>query len=125
MRDIFICQRDKDLFLRNSFVVVKTYFQNALQELSHQYQEVETDFAEVHNFKFLSTIYVRGEVANKCKIWIGGLSSSDSIAYQQPVGELSEPPIKWPPAQPLYAVFGSLSDRLLGWSVCNRERELV
>lgn len=75
-------QRDKDLFLRNSFVVVKTYFQNALQELSHQYQEVETDFAEVHNFKFLSTIYVRGEVANKCKIWIGGLSSSDSIAYQ-------------------------------------------
>ena len=37
---------------------------------------------EVHNFKFLATIYLRGEVANKCKIWIGGLSSSDSIAYQ-------------------------------------------
>lgn len=75
-------QRDKDLFLRNSFAVVKGYFQNALQELSRQYQEVETDFAEVHNLKFLATIYVRGEVANKCKIWIGGLSSSDSITYQ-------------------------------------------
>jgi len=75
-------QRDKDLFLRNSFAVVKGYFQNALQELSRQYQEVETDFADVHNFKFLGTIYVRGEVANKCKIWIGGLSSSDSITYQ-------------------------------------------
>jgi len=74
-------QRDKDLFLRNSFVVVKDYFQSALQELSLQYQEVETDFVEVHNFKFIATIYVRGEVANKCKIWIGGLSSSDSIAY--------------------------------------------
>jgi hypothetical protein len=74
-------QRDKDLFLRNSFVVVKDYFQSALQELSRQYQEVETDFVEVHNFKFIATIYVRGEVANKCKIWIGGLSSSDSIAY--------------------------------------------
>ena len=46
------------------------------------YQEVETDFAEVHNFKFISTIYLNGEVSNKCKIWIGGLSSSDSIAYQ-------------------------------------------
>ncbi len=75
-------QRDRDVFLRNSFIVVKDYFQNALQELSHQYQEVETDFAEVHNFKFIATIYVRGEVANRCKIWIGGLSSSDSIAYQ-------------------------------------------
>jgi hypothetical protein len=74
-------QRDKDLFLRNSFVVVRDYFQSALQELSRQYQEVETDFAEVHNFKFVATIYVRGEVANKCKIWLGGLSSSDSIAY--------------------------------------------
>jgi len=75
-------QRDKDIFLRNAFTVVKGYFQNALQEISRQYQEVETDFVEVHNFKFLATIYLRGEVANKCKIWIGGLSSSDSIAYQ-------------------------------------------
>ena len=75
-------QRDKDLFLRNSFVVVKNYFQNALQELGRHYKEVETDFAEVHNFKFLSTIYVQGEIANKCKIWIGGYASSDAIAYQ-------------------------------------------
>jgi hypothetical protein len=75
-------QRDRDMFLRNSFAVVKGYFHNALQELGRQYQEVETDFAEVHNFKFIATIYVRGEVANRCKIWIGGLSSSDSIAYQ-------------------------------------------
>jgi len=75
-------QRDKDLFLRNSFIVMKMYFQNALQELSQQYQEVETDFAELHNFKFLATIYVHGEVANRCKIWIGGSGSSDSIGHQ-------------------------------------------
>jgi hypothetical protein len=75
-------QRDKDMFLRNAFTVIKGYFQNALNELSRQYQGVETDFAEVHNFKFLATIYLHGEIANKCKIWIGGLQSSDSIAYQ-------------------------------------------
>ena len=74
-------QRDKDLFLRNSFVVIRDYFQSALQELGYQYQEVETDFVDVHNFKFIATIYVRGEVANKCKIWVGGLSSSDAIVY--------------------------------------------
>jgi len=75
-------QRDRDIFLRNSFMVVKEYFQNALRELSQHYHEIETDFEEVHNFKFIATIYVRGEVGNKCKIWIGGLSSSNSIAYQ-------------------------------------------
>jgi hypothetical protein len=76
-------QRDRDLFLRNAFAVVKNYFRDALGELEHQYQEVETDFSEVHNFKFLSTIYVKGEIASRCKIWIGGgLISSDSIAYQ-------------------------------------------
>lgn len=76
-------QRDRDLFLRNAFTVIKQYFRNALAELDRQYQEVENDFTEVHNFKFLCTIYVRGEVANRCKIWIGGLSSSDSIAYYE------------------------------------------
>jgi hypothetical protein len=75
-------QRDKDLFLRNSFTVIKEYFQKALHELGQHYREVETDFSEIHNFKFLATIYLRGEVANQCKIWIGGLASSDSIAYQ-------------------------------------------
>ncbi len=76
-------QRDKDLFLRNSFTIIKQYFRNALAELARQVQEAEGDFNEVHNLKFLCTIYVRGEVANRCKIWIGGLSSSDSIAYYE------------------------------------------
>jgi hypothetical protein len=76
-------QRDRDLFLRTAFTVVKQYFKNALDELNRHYQEVETDFAEVHNFKFVCTIYVRGEVANRCKIWLGGYTSSDSIAYQE------------------------------------------
>lgn len=75
-------QRDRDMFLRDAFGVVKQYFQNALAELERNYQEVQTDFAEVHNFKFLCTIYVRGEVASRCKIWLGGLMTSDSIAYQ-------------------------------------------
>jgi hypothetical protein len=76
-------QRDKDLFLRNGFVVVKGYFRNALQQMERRLNEVKTDFAEVHAFKFVATIYVRGEVGNKCKIWLGGYTSTDSIAYQE------------------------------------------
>lgn len=75
-------QRDKDLFLREAFATVAQYFRTALTELKAHYEGIETDFVEVHSFKFICTIYVRGEAANRCKIWIGGLTSSDSIAYQ-------------------------------------------
>ncbi len=74
-------QRDRDLFLRESFAVVKRYFVAGLKSLETQYKEVETSLDDVSASKFLATIYLDGEVANRCKIWIGGLSSSDSIGY--------------------------------------------
>ena len=36
---------------------------------------------EIHNAKFICKVYMNGEIENQCKIWIGGLLSSDSIAY--------------------------------------------
>lgn len=74
-------QRDKDLFLKTSFGVIKAYFREGLARLERQYSEVETDFTDVHRFKFICTVYVHGEVKSKCKIWIGGPISSDAIAY--------------------------------------------
>jgi TIR domain len=76
-------QRDRDLFLRNAFTVVKQFFKEGLEELERQNEELDTDLAEVTNFKFLSTIYLKGEVAARCKIWVGGPSSSDAIAYYE------------------------------------------
>jgi len=74
-------QRDKDLFLKTSFGLIKAYFREGLARLEAQYSEVGTDFTDVHRFKFISTIYIHGEVKRKCKIWIGGPISPDSIAY--------------------------------------------
>jgi hypothetical protein len=74
-------QRDRDLFLRNSFTVIKQFFGSGLEELKDRDPEVDIDLAEVTKFKFNSTIYLKGEVAARCKIWIGGMSASDSIAY--------------------------------------------
>jgi hypothetical protein len=74
-------QRDKDLFLRTSFGVIKAYFREGLARLERQYSDVETDFTDVHRFKFICTVYVHGEVKSKCKIWMGGPMGSDSIAY--------------------------------------------
>jgi len=74
-------QRDKDLFLRESFAVVKRRFAAGLRSIESQHDEIEVNFDDVSASKFLATIYLNGEVANRCKIWIGGLSSLDSIGY--------------------------------------------
>ncbi len=76
-------QRDKDQFLKASFAILKAYFQKALSKLQSQYDDIETDFTEIHNFKFVCTIYLHGDVANKCKIWVGGPLSNDTIAYHE------------------------------------------
>jgi len=44
---------DKDIFLKEAFEKLKEYFQNALKEMDKKYNEIETDFTEIHKFKFL------------------------------------------------------------------------
>ena len=76
-------QKDRDRFLKETFTIIKQYFQRALEKVKTQYSEVDTDFTEIHAAKFIAKIYYRGEVKNQCKIWIGGLSTSDGIAYSE------------------------------------------
>lgn len=74
-------QYDKDIFLKESFQIVKSYFQHALSDTENCYPGIKTDFTEIHNFKFIAKIYVNGAVKAQCKIWIGGISNSNSITY--------------------------------------------
>jgi len=74
--------REKDIFLKEAFEKLKKYFQHGLKQMKEKYSEVETDFIEIIKFKFICKIYIKGEIANQCKIWIGGLTS-DSIAYNE------------------------------------------
>lgn len=76
-------QRDRDKFLHESFTAMESYFQTALARLKQETDEVETDLMTIHKFKFICTIYIRGEIKNRCKIWVGGLHGSDSIAYHE------------------------------------------
>jgi len=76
-------QRDRDLFLKQTFKVIKDYFQKALMKLQTQFSEVDTDFTEIHSTKFITKIYYQGNIRSQCKIWIGGFSTSDSIAYSE------------------------------------------
>ncbi|MFC1836993.1 toll/interleukin-1 receptor domain-containing protein [Thermodesulfobacteriota bacterium] len=76
-----VTQRDKDRFLREAFEVVKAYFHAGAEEIHRLHPEIEVDVDEVHAHKFACNVYRSGSEVNRCKIWIGGLSSSDSIAY--------------------------------------------
>lgn len=64
-------QREKDLFIQESFSHVMTHFENGLKALEGADSDVVTSFEPINRSKFLCTIYVKGEVANRCKIWTG------------------------------------------------------
>ncbi len=74
-------QREKDLFLKTSFSVVRDYFKEALSQLEQGHKGVETEFTEIHPAKYLAKIYINGDIKGQCKIWVGGISSSNSIAF--------------------------------------------
>jgi len=74
-------QIDKDRFVRNTFDIIKKYFKKALDKLKEQYPNLDSDLVEINNFKFVCSIYQNGDLLNKCKIWIGGPLSEDTIAY--------------------------------------------
>ena len=76
-------QRDKDQYLRRSFEEVKVYFEAGARQLGARYPELETDLEEIHEHKFVCNIYRRGEIVNRCKVWIGGPLAGDSISYAE------------------------------------------
>lgn len=75
--------RDRDLFLKKAFNEVKNYFQRALDQLNKEYAEIDTDFSEVTQSKFVSKVYLSGDTKCQCKIWMGGAFTSDGIAYSE------------------------------------------
>jgi len=76
-------QLDKDRFIKDTFDIIKKYFKKALDKLKEQYTNLDSDLVEINNFKFVCSIYQNGSLLNKCKIWIGGPLSEDSIAYSE------------------------------------------
>lgn len=80
-------QREKDLYINKVFEILKSCFQQALQKMEASYPETETEFTEIHNFKFISKIYVNGELKTQWKIWISNMFGRQEIAYS--VGNFS------------------------------------
>jgi hypothetical protein len=73
--------REKDRFVTDSFEYVSNYFENSLRELETRNPDVEIEFRRIDANHFSAAIYRRGQIASQCKIWIGGMFSSQSISY--------------------------------------------
>jgi len=77
-------QREKDVFARQAFEIIREYFEQALQQLKAHDSDVDVEFETVHRSKFLCHAYVKGEPMNRCKIWLGTWThqaSDDHICY--------------------------------------------
>ena len=77
-----ITQRERDLFTKNAFSEISQYFKKALPKLEEYHKGIETDYTDIHNFKFTCKIYLDGEIKNECLIWMGGLSPN-TISYSE------------------------------------------
>lgn len=78
-----VTQWDRDQFLKDAFEIIKAYFRRALTFLESEIPQAKTDFMEVHAQKFIARIYMNGELKCQGKVWIGGLSASNAIAYAE------------------------------------------
>ncbi|WP_324778806.1 toll/interleukin-1 receptor domain-containing protein [Thiobacillus sedimenti] len=74
---------DKRRFSRQAFEVIKDHFQRALDQLAQQDDAVECDFQPNTATEFMAEVFLRGKSACRCRIWLGGLHSSDGISYAE------------------------------------------
>lgn len=77
-----ITDLEKNEFLKNTYEIIKEYFDNGLKKLEVQNTHCKTNLKDISDHKFISEIYVEGKLKVKCKIWIGDSSFNNrSINY--------------------------------------------
>ncbi len=74
--------RQRDKFLTEAFEYIANFFEGSLSELKKRNPEADTEFRRVDANSFVATIYIRGSLANRCRIWLSGRGSyPGGIAY--------------------------------------------
>lgn len=76
--------RDNDLFLSQTFEYIANFFEASLSELKERNPGTELEFRRIDANHFKAKIYLEGEAAGRCRIWMGGGSGfTDGIFYSQ------------------------------------------
>lgn len=74
-------QHDKDMFVQGAFEQVAQFFENSLAELARQNPEVQQNFRRLDASRFTARVYHHGDVRARCTVFLGGLLSSNGIAF--------------------------------------------
>lgn len=73
--------RDRHVFLGESFEYFARYFENSLSELQTRNDRIEADFRQVDANRFEARAFVGGDERAVCGIWLGGALGMDGIYY--------------------------------------------
>ena len=74
---------DRKRFIRGAFNSIRGYFASGLTQISSSQPQMETDIFEESATAFSAEIFLNGTSLSKCRIWIGGLSSSNGISFAE------------------------------------------
>lgn len=72
---------EKDQFLDEAFEYIANYFENSLAELEDRNPEVDSRFRRIDSNHFSAVVYINGVRKSGCRIWIGGLHSTNAIGF--------------------------------------------
>jgi len=74
---------EKRRFIRETFNTIKEHFEGGLNQLSARSDGIECDFQLNTASDFTAEVFVNGKTRCRCRIWQGGLASSDGISYAE------------------------------------------
>jgi hypothetical protein len=81
---------EKRRFLKGAFEIIQREFDERLGQLARENASLEVDLTSVNTTKFTAEIFVNGRSRARCKIWQGGMFSSEGISYSEGSTTLSE-----------------------------------
>jgi len=74
-------QRDKDVFLNETFEYIARFFQNSLDELGARNPGVEGAYRAIDANRFTATIYRNGDAVSRCTVFQSGETFGKGIGY--------------------------------------------
>ena len=74
---------EKRRFVRDTFNTIKEHFESGLYQLSARNDGIECDFQPNTATDFTAEVFLHGKTRCRCRIWQGGLASSDGISYYE------------------------------------------
>lgn len=74
---------DRRRFIRHAFDTIADSFERSLAEISAAEQSLDCEFERRSTAEFIAEIFLHGKNVCRCRIWQGGLFSSDGISYAE------------------------------------------